>query len=490
MLPPLIQRAQRSGERGVTMPLVALSLVAILSFAALSIDLGALYEAKAEAQRAADAAALAAAQVISTEGVTGDPVNGGTDGDWVQICGGVNSFATLAAKNVANQNLIGGAPATLVNVYYGTSAGGVTNTDCTGVGTGFGINPVVSVYVQQANLPNFFARIFSFINNGTSSNSGVSATAFAEAFNPSNSGGGSVIPVQPRCVKPWMVPNLDPLHAVGCTTLCTGFVDLATGSIETPGVYTQNLGVIGERFWLVPDCGTVAPCGILSPPQANYATAGVLGADLQYLPGQAPLNTPVALASDGSTACAAVASAANNYAPAIAGCDQSTAYQCGVQGANTVDLSENPGLPLNSDTSNGVQCLIHQSTANISQLYGQDALQPTGTLTGGAAPYYPFQIEVGTSNPLIAAGVPNGSTITSSNNIVSLPIYDSTAVTTFGTGTTAVTIVGFLQVFINVVDGNGDAYVTVMNVSGCGNSASNPPVYGTSPVPVRLITPP
>jgi len=47
------------------MPLVALSLVAILSFAALSIDLGALYEAKAEAQRAADAAALAAAQIIS-----------------------------------------------------------------------------------------------------------------------------------------------------------------------------------------------------------------------------------------------------------------------------------------------------------------------------------------------------------------------------------------------------------------------------------------
>jgi len=33
----------------------------------------------------------------------------------------------------------------------------------------------------------------------------------------------------------------------------------------------------------------------------------------------------------------------------------------------------------------------------------------------------------------------------------------------------SVTIVGFLQVFINVVDVNGNVYVTVMNVSGCGN---------------------
>jgi len=48
MLPPLIQRLApcSSSERGVTMPLVALSLVAILSFAGSSIDLGALYEAK------------------------------------------------------------------------------------------------------------------------------------------------------------------------------------------------------------------------------------------------------------------------------------------------------------------------------------------------------------------------------------------------------------------------------------------------------------
>ena len=500
MLPPLIRRVPcSSSERGVTMPLVALSLVAILSFAALSIDLGSLYEAKAEAQRSADAAALAAVQIISTEGVTTDPTNG--SGNWGQLCGGAGSYASLAATNVANQHLIGGSPPTTVNVYYGTSAGTGTNKDCTAAATGFGINPVVSVYVQQTSLPNFFSRIFSFINNGTASNSGVSATAYAEAFNPSDSNGGTVIPVQPRCVKPWMVPNLDPLHpSTACTSNCTNFVDPGTGLIKSPGTF-GNGGVIGERFWLVPDCyQSAVPCALMPPaaptqPQANVSTgtdsnAPATEANLEYLPGQAAF-VPVAVPSDGSTACTTVAGSANNYAPVIAGCDQTTVYRCGVQGANWVDLSENPiGGDVGGDTTNGVQCLIRESTASANQLYGQDALEPVGVgvVTGGIPPYYPFQIQLGTTNPLTGvSGVP--STISSSNNIVSLPIYDSTNQNQVWTSTTTVTVVGFLQVFINVVDGKGNVYVTVMNVSGCGNAVlgTQAPLTGTSPVPVRLI---
>src|ERR1700683_375766 len=109
MLPPLIRRARKnrepwSRERGFTMALVAITMVAIISMAALSIDLGTLYEAKAEAQRAADAAALAAAQVIATSGITGDPGNSGSS--WQPACGGTSSSATLAAISVAQQNLI------------------------------------------------------------------------------------------------------------------------------------------------------------------------------------------------------------------------------------------------------------------------------------------------------------------------------------------------------------------------------------------------
>jgi hypothetical protein len=57
-----------------------------------------------------------------------------------------------------------------------------------------------------------------------------------------------------------------------------------------------------------------------------------------------------------------------------------------------------------------------------------------------------------------------------------------------------VTIVGFLQVFIKDLTGNGELSVYVMNVAGFGNwqttTVGATPVFGTSPVPVRLITPP
>jgi hypothetical protein len=42
------------------------------------------------------------------------------------------------------------------------------------------------------------------------------------------------------------------------------------------------------------------------------------------------------------------------------------------------------------------------------------------------------------------------------------------------------------------VDGYGNRLVTVLNVSGCGNgtNATGRPIHGSSPVPIRLITPP
>jgi hypothetical protein len=88
-----------------------------------------------------------------------------------------------------------------------------------------------------------------------------------------------------------------------------------------------------------------------------------------------------------------------------------------------------------------------------------------------------------------AGAVPNNDVISSSNSIVTVPIYDSTGAPLI-VGQ-AVTIVGFLQVFINNVDSaTGNLNVTVLNVAGCSNNATANPVYGTSPVPVRLITPP
>src|SRR3954468_24227104 len=65
----------RNQEHGITMVIVALAMVAIIAMAALSIDVITLYLARGEAQRTADAAALAAARVLSLSGVTGNPDN-------------------------------------------------------------------------------------------------------------------------------------------------------------------------------------------------------------------------------------------------------------------------------------------------------------------------------------------------------------------------------------------------------------------------------
>ena len=97
------------------MVLVAVAMVAIIALAALSIDVSTLYLAREEAQRSADAAALAAARVISISGMTGDPGNSASS--WQAVCGGANGLATKAASAVATQSAVGNAVGT-VNVTY------------------------------------------------------------------------------------------------------------------------------------------------------------------------------------------------------------------------------------------------------------------------------------------------------------------------------------------------------------------------------------
>jgi Flp pilus assembly protein TadG len=444
------------------MALVAVSMFSIIAIAALSIDIGTLYEASAEAQRSADAAALAAARVLSLSGITGDPAN--SSGEWATAC----AAAATVAQAVASQDTVGGAVPANVNV---TFIAGDGQSDC-GYGGGagaasFGVNPTVTVHVQQTNLPTYFARIWGRTGNS------ASATATAEVFNPSETAAlyGTTTPVQPRCVKPLVVPNRDPLHPGGCNGGgCNPFVNTVmppAGAIVNPGIRVggTGTGVIGEQLALVPDCSTTGTCNSGAP----YVNPPVASAPnlLHYLPGAVPA-VSVAVPSCGS---------ANAYQQAVAGCDQTTQYQCGVLyslsgNPNQVDISENPATA-SSDTTTAAQCLTNE---------GQ------GTADGLSTAAYPYQITAGTGNPL---GV-NGTQITSSTSIVSIPIVDDSATLKFVGTQAPVTVEGFLQVFINEVDPNGILQVTVLNVAGCGNAVPNgtQPIYGSSPVPVRLITPP
>jgi Flp pilus assembly protein TadG len=468
MLPPLIQRPRRSAvnrarERGVTMALVALAIFSIIAMAALSIDIGTLYQASAEAQRSADAAALAAARVLSLSGMTGDPTN--SSGQWTNAC----AAATLAAQAVGSQNTVGGAAPTVATPTYAAADG----SGCTSTGNyAFGVNPMVTVKVTQSNLPTYFSRIWG------SAGRSVSATATAEVFNPSNSGAysssGNVVPVEPHCVKPWIVPNRDPGNTT-CGGPCSFVGPLAgpmPSSITNGGVLVGGVGagVIGETFNLAADCGGTGNCNavttgpplpyFVTPPPANGGNVTAAPPNLEYLPAQV-LGAPKAVPSSCNSGA---------YQQAIAGCDQTTPYQCGVQAAslgpsaNMVDLAENPG-GAGGDTAAAAACLTKNGdTLNTS--------------------VYPYQIKAGGSNPVIM----------SSNSIVSFPIYDDTQpLMVNGSNEAPVTIVGFLQVFINpLVTGDGSLNVTVLNVAGCGESVPNNATYinGTSPVPVRLITAP
>jgi hypothetical protein len=301
----------------------------------------------------------------------------------------------------------------------------------------------VTVKVQRTGLPTLFSRIWSRTTNT------VSATATAEVFNPSDSGavagGGQEIPVIPRCVKPWILADEDPGNAG------QRFVARRNGRILSPRIFPVNgSGVIGESFILTNDCNPGPNCSLANPtPQAT-----------NYVP---------ALVNTSQAAVAVPSCSADDFQNYVAGCDEGTVYACGTVNGAQADLTKNRG----TDTSAGVQCLINAP--------GNDSINTAA---------YPFQIIAGSSNPIFSGS--SNQTISSSNSIMTLPLYDDRAAGNLASGTQPqVTIVGFLQVFVdNTTDSNGDMQVTVLNVAGCGDAASTTlSAPGSSPVPIRLITP-
>ena len=209
--------------------------------------------------------------------------------------------------------------------------------DCVSLAGGpFGVNPMMTVQVVRAGLPTFFSRIWG--NTGNS----VSATATAEAFNPSASdfdtNGGttrSVTPVQPSCVKPWMVPNLDPGNPAEPAqgTRCPRFMTLGNGAIHEPRHFARkSSGVIGETFNLIGGLRRWQYPVHFNQPQTTPRW---------WLPHSWPIATPPQTSSTFQAkfphplslchpALRRSRGKCRMYSPAVAGCDQTTAYQCGV----------------------------------------------------------------------------------------------------------------------------------------------------------------
>ena len=162
-------------ERGATIAFVAVSMVALLSAMALAIDLGMLMKARTDAQRVADAAALAGASAYRD-------AQGPTLQD--QISGRAFDYASRnnvlqTAVDVSNQ--------------AGPTSSGTdfvwTSTEATV--TMMPVTSRVRVTVRRPVIDTWFARMFG-VNAMP-----VSATAVAEA---SNAGGAT-------CVKPFALAD-------------------------------------------------------------------------------------------------------------------------------------------------------------------------------------------------------------------------------------------------------------------------------------------
>jgi Flp pilus assembly protein TadG len=436
---------RRQRERGQTMWLVALCLLVLIGMAALAIDVTTLYAARSQMQRTADAAALAGAKAFVDSGTTTDPANA--------------TLQTLA-QNLAGNAANGYIGAVLAQNKINGVAPGLATAPTFDFTTHPG-NPEITVTVQRTNLPTFFARIFG------QTLATVSATATAEAYNSSNppGGGSNMPPISPSCVKPWLVPNMDPSRAA-----YDSFLDATTGTITHPGVSTGpgTGGVIGEQLTLAnvwhapaPHCNGTPNCGGLVSPLTLMPSKYV-----GYLPANPP--SPV------SGACPACSvGLPSPMSEACACCDTANTYQCGSTTANVfIELTHERWV----STLEGASCLM-TGTAINNGTAGDDTINLSNFLSS--------------SGPaLIQAGTGSHSTqyVTTSNQIITLPIIDVYLVSV---PTGQVKVIGFMQAFLERTSPDGDLVIDVLNISGCGSNVntSATPIYGggVSPVPVRLV---
>ena len=453
-----------SGQQGQTILLVAVSIVALLSMAALAIDVVTLYVAKSEIQSAADAVALAGAKAIADSGVTTlDPGNAALT-DAKTLAG---TMATAAITAALSANTVDGQTPTLVGAPAPDWSKGNNN-------------PYITVTLQQNNLPTFFARIFA----RTSATTQASATA--EAYNPANI--QEFTPIATQCVKPWLIANGDPTQGTPKGTQLPPIINKATGAI------LSNL--IGSSFYLTADCDSSqnGKCALISDPE-NYST----GYNAVYY-------VPPEIGSTNNIYPSCAAAGLDAYAQSVAGCD-STVYSCGGGAPNSrwQQNGENPNdgtstSDQHSDTAQGAECLMGlPPPGQLGPTLGQDSLQ------------YPLGWPLSPPTITINSGAQNGSMVSTSRSIITVPIIDSTQTLN---NNFPVTVIGFLQAFVNYVGypggaapaNYGDVNITVMNVVGCSQTTNgSPPVSGSnatcgagtpcpgggnSTIPVRLITPP
>jgi len=394
-----------------------------------------LYTPRSEAQLAADGAALAGARALANSGMTSNTAD-------AALTSNAETLASTVATQVARNNEVGGR----------NLAGSEVTVSFPNAGSpSFGTDPHVSVRVQRTDLPTFFARIWG------STQLTVAASATAEAYNPSGTDalGGPTTPVAPICVKPWLLPNMDPTSPGNPIFVTT------TGAIAPTA--TALLGwetVPGTR--LQTECAT--------PSGSSNCLTNNTPAQWRYYPGDPAAFPPPNASSVVCPGCVGF----TPYQLSIAGCVQ-TPISCN----STVSIDTVSYPTRDAETATAVTDMTH-SNANEGD-----------SVDDAAAPSPPFQFLTGADNPVVLSGaVAAGRDVMVSDSLVTVPVIDTTI---WPGGFPSVQIIGFVQLFLNPtgqkVPGNNHIHTKVINMAGCGTGDAPLPRIGC-PVAVRLISPP
>jgi Putative Flp pilus-assembly TadE/G-like len=451
--------SDRRRERGQTIILVSIALIALMAMAALAIDVTALYVNRSETQRAANAAALAGAKIFATSGFTSVQTAGTTLISQGQMCAAATAAAqaTVAAPAVPQGNTIGGQypPPPPVTCNFANP-----------------LNPQVTVTVTRTGLPIFFARIWSRTSNS------VSATATAEAYNPS----GQTPPIRVS-VKPWLIPNCDVNNPAAPHNLNCAFAPFVNSDVGgNDGSIVANETFIGKTMIV-----SKVPHGTVP-----NLTAG----NSVYFPLNIPINPPTAACpSTSAIACGNVGS--STYLDNIS-CSSQYRLSCGdtVGLGNPVDIDNNNLNSLRTPAREGTQCMIHTTSVGDPPVPSEQ-----DQFTSPVAPNTPpVMITGGTENPNL--NLRTVQNISRSDSIITVPLYDgvvgggSLNLCPGGACNQTATVVGFMQ--LGVIESDppptatvGSFKAVILNVAGCNPSATGNAVSGggVSPVPVRLIGP-
>lgn len=319
-------RRLRRREQGQTIALVAVSIVSILAIAALAIDVVTLYSARGEAQRAADAVALAGAKAFVDSGITSYLATSPN-------LPAVQALATSMANGYIDATLQANKISGKVPDKAGPSAFDFTNPG----------NPKVTVTLQRTDLPTFFSRIWVIGRTAAT----VKATAVAEAYNAN----GNATPIVLTGVKPLLMPN-----------------SMQGGLISNLAAGTVNFDAIGKAVSPEANCMPQRrfPCRwppaspATNPPQGNYLVAGVTTSGNDNLcPRCASRSTPVIESLECS--------------------DKDTKYWCGQQ----LSIS-NSGYNA-SNVANAFQCAIHKFSG-LDQFAGGSFPDSPMRITAGSGP--------------------------------------------------------------------------------------------------------